>query len=123
MTVTKSGESAEKNRFQSRNVSIAPPASSSSQGEVIGTPSTYVLPTNQKRSWTKRDERRFLELAKKSALGTVTPEEASKLAQMERIRYSLNSNRSYREILAEKRRFEKADKLIHALNDYLETTH
>ncbi|MCC5845503.1 MAG: hypothetical protein JJU05_14745 [Verrucomicrobia bacterium] len=123
MTVGESGKSAVPNRFRPLHMSVAPSQPLSGTAEISATNSTYDFSTSQKTEWTRQDERQFLDLSRKFALDSITAEERRKLECLERMRYSLNSNRSYREILAEKRHFEKADKLIHALNEYLETTH
>ena len=123
MTVGESGKSAVQNRFHPLHSSVAPSPTLSTAAEVNATKSSYDFSTSQKSEWTRQDERQFLDLSRKFALDSITPDEHRKLDRLERMRYSLNSNRSYREILSEKRHFEKADKLIHALNEYLETTH
>ena len=123
MTVNESGKSTVQNHFRPLHASVALSPTLRTSAAVNATLSAYEFAPNQKNEWTRQDERRFLDLAKKFALDTTTPAERAELERMERIRYALNSNRSFREILAEKRHFEKADKLIHALNEYLETTH
>lgn len=84
---------------------------------------SYKLDSYQSKIWTKQNERRFLDLARKEALDSIIPSEVEELEHLERERNALNSKRSYKQILASKKQFEKAEKLITALHEYLETTH
>jgi hypothetical protein len=91
--------------------------------EGSSTHSEYRLSFTEKRTWTKRDEREFLDLARKEALETLTRPELKKLETLEQTRNALTANRSFLQILSAKRQFEKAEQLITALHGYLDTTH
>lgn len=98
--------------------------SSREMEEVIqATAPRYNLDINENKTWSKRNERRFLDLARKEALDQITESETQELERLERMRNALNAKRTYQEILASKRQFEKAEKLITALHEYLEATH
>lgn len=116
-------ESPRRNSFSSHDTATTPPEHESSLKECNSTVPKYKINFVEKKTWTNRDERNFLAFARKEALDTITGVEAIELEKLERMRNALKSQRSYREILAAKRQFEKTDKLIHALNEYLETTY
>lgn len=117
------GENSGRNLFCCREPATTPPKNEYVVKEGDCTTPKYIIDLVEKKSWTNRDERNFLAFARKEALDTITEVESIDLEKLERMRNALNSQRSYREILAAKLQFEKADKLIHALNEYLETTY
>jgi hypothetical protein len=116
-------ESPRRNSFRSRDTATTPPENETSLKEGNSTIPKYKIDFVEKKNWTKSDERKFLSYARKEALDTINEVESIELEKLDRMRNALNSQRSFREILAAKRQFEKADKLIHALNEYLETTY
>lgn len=117
-----SSESGGQVNFRSTATSATPERVQPPTAEVQATESTYRLQRHEERRWTGKYERRFLDLAKKEALETITETELAELESLERMRNALKSKRSFHEILASKRQFEKADKLITALHEYLDTT-
>lgn len=116
-------ESPIRNSFSSRDTATTPPQNESCLKDGNSTTPKYSIDIVEKKNWTNRDERSFLAFARKEALDTITEAEALELEKLDRMRNALNSQRSYREILAAKRQFEKTDNLISALNEYLETTY
>jgi len=123
ISVEASTKSKGRGTFRPYAVTIAPESSEAQFMETGSTASRYRLSFSDNPSWTSRNEREFLSLARKEALDTITPPEAEKLEALDRMRNALNAKRTFREILEQKRQFQKAEKLIVALHEYLDTTH
>lgn len=70
--------------------------------------------------WTKAMARRFRELARKEALGTIAAEEASELERLTRERRNLEYPRPADEVLWEINQRQVTANLVHALKDYVQ---
>lgn len=70
--------------------------------------------------WTKTMARRFRELARKEALGTLAPEESVELERLTRDRRNLEYPRPVEEVLWEVNQRQVTANLVRALKDYVE---
>lgn len=70
--------------------------------------------------WTYKEERRFLKLAEREALGKIIPTEKTELEKLSDLRYQINTPRSGEQILLEYRQRQLAQELTQALNRYVE---
>lgn len=68
--------------------------------------------------WTGRQERSFLDLARKEALGTITTEEEKALNEMSRQRDLLKPKLSIREIMFRRKQLEAELKLLDAAKEF-----
>jgi hypothetical protein len=78
---------------------------------------TYDGPATE---WTKAMAKRFRELAKKEALGTIPPEELQELERLTRDRRNLEYPRPTDEVLWEVRQRRVTGNLVQALKAYVE---
>ncbi len=77
------------------------------------------IPLPIKSEWTKADEKKFLKLAGREALGTITPDESRELENMVVQRRFNKEPRTPEEILFDLQQRDKTEKLIRALSELM----
>lgn len=87
--------------------------------EISESPTGFSFP-NEKTSWTKSDERRFVHLAALRASGEASEDENAEFAQLQRLRRTLANPMSPEEVMAEWNRRRFLSDLMNVLSKHAE---